>query len=424
MAALIERAREGEPGFALLFIDLDHFKRVNDSLGHVVGDTLLQTAARRIASSLRADDLVARFGGDEFVVVLTGAPPPSAVREVADKLVAAVGEAVQVLGQDISVTPSIGVAMYPQHGSHASELIKHADTAMYHAKASGRAAYSFFEPQMAAAVIAELALEGRLAQAVRDREFRLHFQPQLSLSTGTLVGFEALIRWQHPQRGLVNPADFLPVAEARRLILPIGDWVLDEALRCTARWREMGLVHVPVAVNLSGAQLRAAGFIDGIEQALSRHPGALLELEFTERMLMDDTRVVQGLLARLKDLGVRIAVDDFGTGYSSLGHLMNLPIDRLKIDRSFVHSLPIDRGAAAIARAIIQMAHGLSIGVVAEGVESAAQRDWIAAQGCDEVQGYLTGRPMAPEQFEQWLKLRARGAATSEPSSAAASRGW
>ena len=413
--SLIERSRQGEPGFALLFIDLDHFKRVNDSLGHVVGDVLLQTVARRIASSLRSGDLVARFGGDEFVVVLTGAPPEDAVREVADKLLVAVGAAVDVLGHDISVTPSIGVAMYPQHGRTGAELIKHADTAMYDAKSRGRASCSFFEPRMAAAVIGELALEGRLAQGVRAHEFVLHYQPQVSLATGRLVGVEALMRWAHPQQGLILPAEFLPVAEARRLMLPIGQWVLDEALRHAARWHAAGWLRVPVAVNLSSMQFQDSHFVDSVRDALLHHgcPGSLLELELTERMLMDDVAGVHERLMLLKRLGARIAVDDFGTGYSSLGHLKDLPIDRLKIDRSFVCELPGGRGAAAIARAIIQMGQGLNMGVVAEGVETAAQRDWVASQGCDEVQGFLVAAPMPAEDFEAWV--RATGATPPAP---------
>ncbi len=403
--SLIERAQHGEPGFALLFIDLDHFKRVNDSLGHVVGDTLLQTVARRIAASLRGNDLVARFGGDEFVVVLTGAPPAEAVREVADKLLATVGAVVDVLGQDISVTPSIGVAMYPQHGKSGAELIKHADTAMYDAKSRGRANCSFFEPRMAAAAIAELALEGRLAQGVRAHEFVLHYQPQLSLATGRLVAVEALIRWAHPQQGLIAPSEFLPVAEARRLMLPIGQWVLDEALASAARWHAAGWLKVPVAVNLSSMQFRDIGFVDAVRSALQRHgcPGALLELELTERMLMDDVLAVRERLVLLKRLGLRIAVDDFGTGYSSLAHLKDLPIDRLKIDRTFIHDLPSGRGSAAIARAIIQMAQSLNLGVVAEGVETEAQRDWLVAQGGDEVQGFLFAAPMPATDFEAWI---------------------
>ena len=402
---LIAHPVSASPGFALLFIDLDHFKRVNDSLGHLIGDALLQTVAKRIAATLRAGDLVARFGGDEFVVLLTGAPPPAAVLEVAHKLLLAVGAAVDVLGTSISVTPSIGIAMYPRDGQTPAELIKHADTAMYHAKSRGRARCRFFEPFMAAAAFADLALEGRLAQAVRDAEFVLHYQPQLRLSDHCLVGYEALIRWAHPERGLLGPAEFLPVAEARRLMLPIGQWVLTEALRTNTRWRQAGLLQVPVAVNLSTVQFQSAGFVESVARALAAcgAVGGQLELELTERMLMDDLPAVRGMLNQLKAFGVRISVDDFGTGYTSLRYLKDLPIDRLKIDRSFVQDLPDDRGSVAIAGAIIQMAASLGLSVVAEGVETEAQRAWVAEHGCDDEQGFLAARPMAAAEFEDWL---------------------
>ncbi len=403
------RARKAAPeALALLFIDLDHFKRVNDSLGHSVGDVLLQTVAERITGALRAGDLVARFGGDEFVLLLAGNPTPASVQEVAVKLLAAIGAPLDVEGATISVTPSIGVALYPEHGQTPAELIKHADTAMYRAKSGGRARWRFFEPAMAAAAMADLAMESRLAQAVRDQEFVLHFQPQLALSDGRLIGVEALLRWAHPERGLVPPDDFIPVAESRRLILPIGQWVLHEALRCAVHWQRLGLLQVPVAVNLSTLQFQAPGFVEGVQRALHEAGarGDMLELELTERMLMDDVAGVQVVLARLKALGLSISVDDFGTGYTSLAHLKDLPLDRLKIDRSFVHDLPGNRGSAAIARAIIQMGQSLGLEVVAEGVETEAQRDWVKAQGCDAQQGLLAAGPMAAGEFEAWLRER------------------
>ena len=413
--ALLEQARERDEVLALLFIDLDHFKRVNDSLGHPVGDMLLQTVAERISATLRATghhrgaDLVARFGGDEFVLLLAGNPAPAAVRAVAAKLLAAVAAPLLVEGVSISVTPSIGVALYPQDGSTPAELIKHADTAMYQAKSQGRAHWRFFEPAMATAAYAELAMESRLAQAVREHEFVLHFQPQLSLADGTLLGVEALVRWQHPERGLVAPDEFIPVAEARRLILPIGHWVLQEALRCAVRWHASGLAPVPVAVNLSTLQFHAPGFVENVEQALAEAgaTGTMLELELTERMLIDDVASVRAALQRLKAIGVGIAIDDFGTGYTSLGLLKHLPVDRLKIDRSFVTDLPGDAGSAAIAHAIIQLGKRLGMQVVAEGVETAAQRDWVRAQGCDAQQGFIGGQPMGLVEFEAWLAQRA-----------------
>ena len=385
---LVAQAAARGTSLALLFIDLDHFKRVNDSLGHLAGDTLLKTVARRITGTLRAGDLVARFGGDEFVVLL-----------------AAVGAPLEMGGASISVTPSIGVALFPRDGGNSEELIKHADTAMYHAKSKGRAGCCFFEPEMAASALAELEMESRLTQAIAAKEFVLHFQPQLSLADGSLVGCEALIRWRHPERGLVSPNAFIPVAESRRLMLPIGHWVLHEALLEARRWRDAGLPAVPVAVNLSTMQFGAVGFVEGIERALAETgtDGSMLELELTERMLMDDLEQVRGALLRLKALGVRIAVDDFGTGYTSLGHLKNLPVDRLKIDRSFVKDLPADASSAAIARAIIQMAQSLGLRTLAEGVETEAQHAWMRDQGCDEVQGHWLAPPMAGSKLRAWL---------------------
>lgn len=298
--------------------------------------------------------------------------------------------------------------MFPADGRTPAELVKHADTAMYHAKSHGRARWGFFEPAMGEAAMAELALESRLAMAIREQEFVLHFQPQLALADGALIGVEALLRWAHPERGLLGPDDFIPVAEARRLILPIGAWVLGEALRCAVRWRAAGLVRVPVSVNLSMLQFQAAGFVDGIEQALAESgaSGDMLELELTERMLMDDVSDVRAALVQLRSLGVGIAVDDFGTGYTSLAHLKDFPLDRLKIDRSFVRDLPGDRGSAAIARAIIQMGKGLGLQVVAEGVETPAQCAWVQAEGCDGQQGYLGAEPMPAARLEDWLRAR------------------
>lgn len=405
---LLAQARQVGQGVALLFIDLDHFKRVNDSLGHPAGDRLLQTVAERIIATVREADLVARFGGDEFVLLLAGAASASAVAEVAGKLLAAVGAPLEVPGAWISVTPSIGVAMFPEHGDSAAELIKHADTAMYQAKARGRAAFHFFHPALAQRAQAELAMESRLAQAVRDREFVLHYQPQLRVTDGALIGVEALVRWLHPERGLIGPDDFIRIAEARRLILPIGQWVLDTALAQAVQWHRSGVAAVPMAVNLSALQFQAHGFVATIERALADAgaTGPMLELELTERMLMDDLDAVRGVLSTLRAMGVRIAVDDFGTGYTSLQHLKSLPLDRLKIDRSFVEDLPGDAGSAAIANAIIQMGLGLKLEVVAEGVETAAQRAHLLAQGCHAQQGLLDCAPMPVAAFEAWLRRR------------------
>ena len=409
LQALMASTQETESQLALLFIDLDHFKRVNDSLGHLVGDTLLRTVAQRITACLRATDIVARFGGDEFIVLLPGmnAAQRGDVDEVAQKLLGAISAAVDAEGRPISVTPSVGIALFPGDGATPDELVKNADSAMYLAKARGRANYQFFDPSMASLAYAALVMEGQLAQGLARGEFELYFQPQVGARDGVLVGAEALMRWNHPERGLLQPDAFIPVAERQRLMLPIGAWVLREALRCALRWQAMGLGVAPVAVNLSTVQFQAPGFVEAVAAVLPPGHDGLIELELTERMLMDDLPAVRQRLARLKELGLRISVDDFGTGYSSLGHLKSLPIDKVKIDRSFIHDLPQQRDSAAIARAIIQMGRSLGLTVIAEGVETEAQRDFLAAQGCDELQGTLISPPLSVAEFESWVAARA-----------------
>jgi diguanylate cyclase (GGDEF)-like protein/PAS domain S-box-containing protein len=408
--AQITTARADGGSFALLFIDLDHFKRVNDSLGHLAGDTLLRTTAARIVGALRATDIVARFGGDEFIVLLPALGPDAACRphaqDVAQKLLRAVEAPLAAESRPISVTPSIGIALYPVDGDTPDELVKHADTAMYLAKSRGRANFQFFDRGLAGTAYAALVLEGELAHALTHGEFLLHFQPQVRASDGVLVGIEALLRWNHPQRGMRPPDEFIPVAERQRLMLPIGHWVLGEALAAARRWRAAGLPAAPVAVNLSTVQFEAPAFIETIAALLGDDDGTLLELEITERMLVDDLPSVTGKLARLQAMGVRISVDDFGTGYSSLGHLKHLPIDTLKIDRSFVHDLPAHGDSAAIARAIIQMGRSLGLEVVAEGVETEGQRRFLAEQGCDALQGVLISPPLPEDRFVAWLEAR------------------
>ena len=412
---------------ALLFIDLDHFKRVNDSLGHLVGDTLLRTISARILASLRATDVVARFGGDEFMVLLHGGPSREQQRddvdEVARKLLAAIEVPVNAEGRPISVTPSIGVAFFPGDAGTPDELIKNADSAMYLAKSKGRANHQFFDRGIADSAYAALVLEGQLAHALERGEFELYFQPQLRLRDGVLVSCEALLRWNHPERGLLLPDQFIPVAERQRLMLAIGQWALTEAARCALRWDAQGLAVAPVAVNLSTVQFQSVGFVEAVAQVLADDGDAaraarLIELELTERMLMDDIGEVKHRLLRLKAMGLGISVDDFGTGYSSLGHLKELPIDKIKIDRSFVHDLPDNRDSAAITRAIVQLGLSLGMTVTAEGVETEAQRAFLLRQGCDQVQGLLIGPPMPLAAFEDWARQRRaaeRGAATSSP---------
>jgi diguanylate cyclase (GGDEF)-like protein/PAS domain S-box-containing protein len=410
IAASRSNSRKGDAvqSMALLFIDLDHFKRVNDSLGHLAGDVLLRTVAKRITGCLRQSDLVARFGGDEFMVLLPQMSSRAEVEDVASKLLSEVEAPVYVESWPLSVTPSVGIALFPEDGTTADALIKNADTAMYQAKARGRASCCFFTPEMASNAYADLVMEGELAQALERGEFELYFQPQVRADRRALVGVEALIRWHHPTRGLLMPDDFIPVAEQQRLMLPIGQWVLREAARAATLWQQQGLQVGPVAVNLSNVQFQSGGFVEAVATLLAEEgtQGAWIEFELTERMLMDDLPGVQRRLRQLSALGILISVDDFGTGYSSLGHLKELPIDKMKIDRSFVHDLPTDSDSAAIACAIIQMARSLGITVMAEGVETEAQCKFLANQGCHELQGDLISKPLSAADLKAWVLAR------------------
>ncbi|HEU4458742.1 MAG TPA: EAL domain-containing protein [Methylibium sp.] len=407
--ARLEAARAAGEPLALLVIDLDHFRRINDSLGHGIGDAVLQRVAECIRAVLRASDEVARFGGDEFMVLVGGGPQRADVADVAAKLLEAIGRPLMVAGAPtVSLMPSIGIAMFPGDGASPAELIRHADTAMYRAKARGRATTQFFEPALASDAYAALVLEDELGRALERGEFELHYQPQVRARDGVLVGAEALIRWRHPQRGLLAPAHFIGLAEEQRLMQPIGAWVLREAAAAARRWRDAGARALPVAVNLSARQFQGDGFVDSVADALERSglPGHLLELELTERMLMNELADVSPKLAELKSLGIRLSVDDFGTGYSSLGQLKSLPIDKMKIDRSFVSDLPEARDSVAIARAVIQMGRSLGIAVIAEGVETPAQRDFLAGERCDELQGFAISQPLPAAAFDDWVAQR------------------
>ncbi|OWQ47432.1 hypothetical protein CDL60_08330 [Roseateles noduli] len=411
MERLRERLSQGNARrAALLFIDLDNFKRVNDSLGHLEGDRVLQTVSERLRGGLRGSDLVARFGGDEFVVLLEDVHQRKDVQTVLNALLSVVEVPVQADGRDLSVTPSIGVAMYPEHGDSPEELLQHADTAMYLAKTAGRATYRFFEHAMAENAYADLVLETELAQALTADQFVLFYQPQVDARTGELVGAEALLRWRHPERGLLTPDAFIVVAERHRLMLPLGEWVMYEAARQTRAWHERGVAAVPIAVNLSSMQFRLASFSKSVAHVLKTAgvPGEWLELELTERMLTEEIDRLPELLQTLRSQGLAISIDDFGTGYTALNQLIRLPLDKLKIDQSFVAVLPDDRGAAAITRAMVQMAKGLGMRVGAEGVRNARQWHLLAEWGCDELQGEVIAPAMPAEEFEAWLAARGK----------------
>jgi diguanylate cyclase (GGDEF)-like protein/PAS domain S-box-containing protein len=401
----LAKARRGSTRFALFFIDLDRFKNINDSLGHGAGDQLLKVMATRLRALLRESDLVARLGGDEFVVLLDGSVEAAALAHVARKALAAIAEPVRIESRSFQVTGSIGISLYPDDGEDAATLLKHADAAMYLAKDQGKNNYQFYTAQLAMHSAQQFALEADLRAAIDRDELQLHYQPKVQVGSGELVGMEALLRWQHPQRGLLAPGEFIALAEDCGLIVPIGRWVLRAACRQVRAWRDAGCAVPRCAVNLSARQLVSETLVDEIAEALAawRLDADALEVEITESVLMADPERANRTLQGLHALGVHIAIDDFGTGYSSLAYLKRFPAQTVKIDRSFVSGLPDDRDDAAITQAVVAMAHSLALEVVAEGVETDAQLDFLRRLGCDGAQGYLIGRPMPAAQLQRRL---------------------
>lgn len=402
--AVAEAARHGTRG-AVLFLDLDNFKDINDTLGHLTGDRLLQTVGHRLQECVRATDTVGRFGGDEFLVLLPDTSMEGA-SSVAQKILERISTPFVLDVNFLNVTPSIGIALYPDDGNDADTLIRHADAAMYHAKAQGRACYHFFRQEMQERAMERIRLTHHLQRALENGEFVLYYQPKVDLLSGQLTGAEALIRWQHPEWGLVPPNRFIPVAEETGLIVAIGEWVLRETCRQLAEWQAQGLSTAPISVNLSIKQFSQHGFIEMVEQSLRLHaiPQHMIELEVTESLLMHDTEQAIGILDQLRRLGCGLSLDDFGTGYSSLAYLKQLPLDKLKIDRAFVRDIAHDSNDAAIVRAITQLGHTLNLRVIAEGVETTEQVDYLLAQQCDEAQGYLYGRPLPAAEFAERLR--------------------
>ncbi|HEY4750363.1 MAG TPA: EAL domain-containing protein [Steroidobacteraceae bacterium] len=412
---------------AVLFLDLDGFKHINDSLGHPIGDKLLQSVAKRLVDCVRASDTVSRQGGDEFVVLLSQAEHPEDAATVASRLLRAVAEAHSIDQHDLHVTTSIGVSVYPDDGREAETLIKNADTAMYQAKENGRQSFQFFKPAMNARAVERQSVEESLRRALERHEFALHYQPKISLTTGAITGAEALIRWTHPTRGPISPAQFIPIAEDSGLILAIGNWALREACAQARAWVDAGLPSVPMAVNVSAIEFRAAGFLEGLFMILNEtglDPKSL-ELELTETALMKHAESTAAILQILRQSGVRVAVDDFGTGYSSLSYLRKFPIDALKIDQSFVRQLATGGDDVAIVSAVINMARSLKLRVIAEGVETQAEVDFLQVHGCDEAQGYYFAKPMPAGQFSSLLRRRIPKpqAVISSPSPVAIRRG-
>jgi diguanylate cyclase (GGDEF)-like protein/PAS domain S-box-containing protein len=409
----IAQARRNQKKLALLFLDVDRFKNINDSLGHDVGDHLLQTVAQRLLACVRSTDTVSRQGGDEFVILLSEVTHAQDAAISADKILLVLSTPYHNDQHELHLTVSIGIVTYPDDGIDAATLMKNADFAMYHAKDSGRNNYQFFKPDMNLHAAERQSLENDLRHAIEREEFVLHYQPKVNLETGAIIGVEALIRWRHLQHGLMPPAQFIPIAEDCGLIVPIGRWVLREGCRQARAWQDAGLPPVRIAINVSAVELRAKDFVPGVnamvtEMGLEPHH---LELELTETFLMQDSTSTSVVLLALKEMGLQIALDDFGTGYSSLSYLKRFPIDTVKIDRSFVRDLTTDADDASIVSAVISMGKRLHMQVVAEGVETPEQLAFLREQSCPEGQGYYFSRPLVAEEF---AKLLGRGLAHSD----------
>jgi diguanylate cyclase (GGDEF)-like protein/PAS domain S-box-containing protein len=403
---------------ALLFLDVDRFKHINDSLGHAVGDRLLQSVAQRLVDLVRSSDTVSRQGGDEFVVLLSEMTHSQDAAVVAEKILLTLATPHRIEQHELHVTASIGIVTYPDDGTEAETLMKNADFAMYHAKDAGRNNYQFFKPDMNFRAVERQSLENDLRHALKRQEFVLHYQPKINLETGSIIGVEALVRWRHPQRGLVPAKQFIPVAEECGFIVPIGRWILREACRQARAWQDAGLPPLRIAINTSAVELRANDFVAGV-RAILRETGLeprYLELELTETFLMQDSKSTAAVLKELKDIGVHLALDDFGTGYSSLSYVKRFPIDTLKIDQSFVRDLATDADDASIVSAVISMGKSLHMRVVAEGVETREQLEFLREHSCPFAQGYYFSPPVSAGEFSQLL-ARSVGSVTATEAS-------
>ena len=400
--ALAEVGRGG--GFAVLFIDLDHFKQVNDTLGHPVGDELLRAVAERLQACVRQVDTVARLGGDEFAIVQRNVKEPQDALLTARRIIEIVGAPYDINGHRISIGISIGISLAPGDGLTSEKLLKNSDVALYRAKADGRGTWRFFEPEMDARLQARLALETDLRQAIINDEFELHYQPLYHIDYNRINGFEALLRWHHPVRGMISPAEFIPVAEEIGLIVPLGAWVLQRACAQASEWPS----NVRLAVNVSAAQFKSGLLMQHVTTALAASglPAQRLELEITESVLLGNSADTIATLHELRRLGLRISMDDFGTGYSSLNYLRTFPLDKLKIDQSFIRDLDTTDGARSIVRTIIGLAKSLNLVTTAEGVETREQLAWLREEGCTEAQGYLFSRPMPASDVQSLLSAK------------------
>ena len=402
----INRSIRSGQQFALMFVDLDRFKIINDSMGHDAGDQLIRIAGERLSSLTREKDILFRWGGDEFTIILENIDNLDDVSTITERIIKGMSSPISIAKQELVITTSIGIAVYPNDSDSAEALIKNADAAMYHAKGSGRNRYEFYTPEMNARAKERLELESGLQKALQNEEFILHYQPKYGASTQKLVGVEALLRWQHPSYGLVMPDRFIPALEENGLINAVGQWVLRTACAQNKMWQEQGFAPVTVSVNISAVQFRSPQLIDTVARVLdeTQLESRYLELELTESMFISNTEAAINTMYRLKDLGVSLSIDDFGSGYSSLSYLKRFPVDYLKIDRSFIKDIENSNKDAAITNAITVLAHSLNMKIVAEGVESQGQLDYLKSQGCQELQGFLFSRPISAQEVSELLE--------------------
>jgi len=401
----LAHARRKQGMVAVLFLDLDRFKIINDSLGHAVGDQLLRVIARRLSNCVREEDTVARLGGDEFMVLLPNINGSSDAGRIARKVIDCLVDPISCNSHELHITTSVGISIYPYDGADSETLIKHADISMYRAKELGRNKAVYFTAEMNAGSRKQLALETNLRQAISKNQLKLFYQPKIDITTNTIVGVEALLRWEHPTMGMVGPLEFIPVAEDSGLIVPIGEWVLNTAFTQLKQWHQAGHTSLTVAVNLSSSQLARPGFEEVVEKALSAADldASMTELEITENVAMENLESAIAILEKLKNIGITIAMDDFGTGYSSLSYLRQLPIDVVKIDQSFVREIPDSQEDVLIAQAIIAMAQSLNLSLIVEGVENVRQLNFFKQQGCKIVQGFLFSKPVEADEISRMM---------------------
>ncbi|MFA6051048.1 MAG: EAL domain-containing protein [Methylobacter sp.] len=399
------QAQRNKHMIAVMFLDLDRFKAINDTLGHRIGDELLVAVAERLKHCARETDTIARLGGDEFAVIVTQIAQEEDVGLVAQKIIQTLSAVYSVAGYEVFITASIGINLYPGVDNDRGKILENADVAMYHAKQYGRNNYQFYSTDMNAVAFERLMLETNLRRALEREEFTLYYQPQIDMQSGSVNGVEALIRWQHPDLGLVSPVEFIPLLEETGLIVPVGEWVIRTACQQTRDWLDAGFPPLTMAVNLSARQFRQANLVEMIEQSLHEFniPPELLELELTESIMMDNIEETVETLKKLKLLGLKIAIDDFGTGVSSLGYLKHFPVDTLKLSYDFVLNLPMDSADASIASAVINLARNMQLSSVAEGVENQGQMDFLRSQDCERIQGFLFSRPIPPDQMTALL---------------------